>query len=356
MLEELFEGSKIVEVDDKIPVEDDELTEEDRIGMDKENFDIYMYYFKKSKESKKLICENIDLLQRIFCKIADISANKPLINIADVEYGNLGYSLVRISNSLACDFAKLSKNLKTDKGWTKDNVGNLILALQVAEVLFDYQANIDKWVLETLHEDFSLELPTKILKMVSTVFPNFQYHKYQEIIASKRLRKEEKERRAAERAKKLQPREKAPEPPKEKEKTYKDYWQSLSREEQLAEISQRISLIEEYCARMEVVVNKLKDAGDPIYPEANKILQNNIKKRFYASNKDIANIDKYICSCNGEAMYDENGNILLNEAAITNSAIRGFFNKFENLNYECYKLDDLVGDVKLTNDEFTPTV
>lgn len=349
-----FIGLDTYEFSGVVPVEDEKLTEQDLKALEGDDLELYQSYLNIAEDGRKYIYDQTCKLSKFFdTMIIVLYENRDKIESAQNE---LLEKITASSIQLDQEFDVLKSLFAEPENWNKQNISRLVKALQNTEEMFNIKFKGDSWLREYQSKYISVQTPTKLLKVISAIFPVLQYHRHKERTARAEEIKAQREKEREERLASLRGKEQPAQPPKEKEKTYKDYWQDLSREEQIAEISQRVSLIEEYCARMDAVVKKLETDGDHRYAEANKILQNNIKKRFYAPSKDIANINKYISSSNGEAMRDENGNILLDEAAMTKSVIKGFFNKFENLIYECYKLDDLVGDVTLTDEEFIPKI
>lgn len=358
---------KIVVIDGDAIVEDEVLTDEEIEGMQGKYLAFYNRYLDDAKLFREKIYKDLFYVARFFCifreSIDETVKDRDIYDLAMLQGNN---EIRSVANELEALTTIL--NLKYgEKKWNKENMTRLRDILQRIEPILLTKVDGQYWVETMPAARINHDMATVMLQEMSLIFPNFQYHRFLEANEAKRKAKEEalaeKEKRKAARINFIEPAEKQSQPV-EKEKTYKDYWRGLTRDEQLAEISRCFTLIDEYCERMNAVVYKLERTCDPRFAEAAKILNNHIIQRFYFTDlegkrkgKDMKSASNYVLVDEKLAyLRDKHGNVLLDERAMSNSVIKGFFEKFENLSHEFYKLNDLVGDVQLSDDEYTPIV
>lgn len=358
-------NGKIIPIHGDWIFEDEVVTDEEIASMTDEEREYYEKFKADAVTFREDIYADICALSKAFALIKDSVTNMAKERKSSDIHSMLGDLLF---TNLAIEYELLVQALKNPtkdpQNWNSKNMSNLKDVLLRSESIFNIKVGNAYWIETMPFKDVDHSTPNIVMQKMSLIFPGFQYHRMKELLdkqnAGKARAKAEKERMKAERAKMLQPTPKVPNPPKEKEKTYKDYWKGLSREEQLAEISRVFTVFDQYCERMNSVVCKLNNTGDKRFAEAGKILENNIIQRFYFSPIEDTNsksklgaADYVLLDERGGYIRDENGNICLDQNMMTDKAIDGFFRKFENISHECYKLNDLVGDVKLTNEEFT---
>lgn len=360
-------GLKVVVIEGETIVEDEVLTDEEIEGLQGKFLAFYNRYIEDAKLFREKIYKDLFYVTRFFCifreSVEETVKSRNTYDLAMLQGNN---EVRSIANELEALTTIL--NLKHgEKKWNKENMIRLRNVLQKVESVFLTKIDGQYWVETMPAAHINHDMATVMLQEMSLIFPNFQYHRFLETNAAKRKAKEEalaeKEKRKAASAEHIEPAEKQSQPV-EKEKTYKDYWRGLTRDEQLAEISRCFTLIDEYCERMNVVVYKLERTCDPRYAEAAKILNNHIIQRFYFTDiegkrkgKDMKSASDYVLVDEKMAyLRDKHGYILLDQRAMSNSVIKGFFEKFESLSYDFYKLNDLVGDVQLSDDEYTPLV
>lgn len=355
---------KIVTIEGDVLVRDETITIEEFGEMTKEDMECYVKYKEDAEIFREDLYNSLCSLSGVFQRLKrgierSASERKPM----DFKAMAGDAMLLGIANE--CELlVKVLKNPKDEpQRWDEKNMTRLRDVLLRAEGVFDIRIDGRYWIDTLPIKPLDHNTPTRMLQEMSLLFPAFQYHRHKEKVLAEE-REKAKIEEAAKKAEALKAAERAKEEQKEPEKTYKDYWKGLSRDEQLAEISHRFTLIEEYCERMNAVVYQLSRVDDERYPEAAKILEKNIIQKFYFTNiesnkktKDIKGAADYVLVDDGGSyLRDKRGNVLLDERAMTNSVIRGFFEKFENLSHEFYKLNDLIGDFQLTAAQYTPTV
>lgn len=355
---------QIVAIEGDILVKDEVVTIEEFGEMTKEDIECYARYKRDAEIFREDLYNSLCALSEVFKRIRkgiekSASERKPM----DFKAMTGDAIFLGIANDCEVLVNVLRNPQEDSQRWDEKNMTKLRDVLLRAEGVFDVKVDGRYWIDTLPIKPLDHNTPTRMLQEMSLLFPGFQYHRHKEKVMAEE-REKAKIEEAAKKAEERRAAARAQEQQKEPEKTYKDYWKGLSRDEQLAEISHRFTLIEEYCERMNAVVYQLGKIGDERYAEAAKILEKNIIQKFYFSNiesnkktKDIKGAADYVLvDDDGSYRRDVRGNVLLDERAMTNNVIRGFFEKFENLSHEFYKLNDLVGDFQLTNAQYAPTV
>ena len=346
-------------VEGDVKIEDDILTDEEINAMTEDDKEVYRHYKSNAVKYRKVIYEDLTKLGRFF------NAVSQAYNIESTNQKFCFNKDFQDSKKRNCDLAKsidgVLDDLRDQKSWSTAKMKKLLAVLIEAEEVCKLKNEVDLYLIEAATNGYvQHDLPVKIQMEMSLICPNFQYHMHKateaeeqakrEAIAAQKAARKEEARRAREEM--MKPREIVRPAAPEKEKTFKDYWKGLSKDEQISEISRIFTLCETYVERHDLMMVKLEKQKHPNYNKIAKIYQDLVEKLF-CKGKDGWCTDDYVMHGDkGEYIRDEKGFIQFDASKLNDKNIKRMFELFENASHAFYKLDDeYLKDITLTKED-----
>lgn len=348
-------------VEGDVKIEDDIITDEEINAMTEDDKEVYNRYKSNAFKYRKVIYEDLTILGKLFTAVSQA------YNIESTNHKFCFNKDFQDSKKRNCDLAKsidvVLNELRDQNSWDTAKMKKLLAVLIEAEEICKRKNEVDLYLMEKLTNGYvQHDLPVKIQMEMSLICPNFQYHMHKatqaeeqakrEAIAAEKSARKEAARKAREEM--MKPRETVRPTAPEKEKTFKDYWKGLSKDEQISEISRIFTLCETYVERHDLIMIKLNKQKHPNYNKIAKTYQDLVEKLFWKGKDGWCTDDYIMHGDKGEYIRDEKGFIQFDANKLNDKNIKRMFELFENASHTFYKLDDeYLKDTTLTKEDLT---